>query len=820
MISELFAGEVSWWLLLLQSTVCMVLGLIASFCFKRQAARAHQILMLGIIVALFVPFLSVLANRYGLGLLKAEPQASRPVLRDATGALPLAGKAGGEEARPGSMITGAPLSLNDASVPLSAVPGPSAHAPVPVEAEAPTVTGNSIRTLSRPHMLMGVWGLLSLVLLLRLMRNFILGTRLLRTAEPLDNVKLTETMFNACSKLGVRHNIDIRISQTVHSPIIWCWGVRPILLVPTGTHNLTKHADWLGLFCHEVAHWKRRDHLVGLGTELLVSLLWWHPLLWWAKQRLLCLSEQACDDWVLASGQAGPDYAELLLNLLPEGRMAFVPTIVGKENTMKERIHRIIKHPGSNPRVGWNWALITLLITLSVAVGTALAQRRPARVAEHEHQERLGQHEELMETIHYLETRIKVNQKEIQGLEQNDRGQGVKARILRDEVRRMREQLRELKPVTRERDIRHPAGAQSHGHLRDTPRDPEELAQRAEYLEQELREMGDGNPNMRKELRFELQTIHQHLARMHQDVEHRSEHAAQQRAHQEHAHNLSRARDELAEAAQRLEQDLREMEESNPAVTEKLRRDLAETHKHLQQMHQELGQYGPGLEAHEGAHEEHAHEPGIPNDPVLHMQKLEQTADLMERELREIEEQDRGDSDEARTLQKRLQTLRMQMARNEDTDRMRQLCMILRHEIHARENELKARPDNQDQAALQLRERLALLRARHAECERSLAHAEEDRPRDMDTDIEMDILMDVEMSVPEEPAFPGERQDGRLQDQVTDLHGKMDQLTGEMQELRHLLQQVLQQQQQRKMPLLPMPPLRDIEEIEEIESSF
>ncbi len=89
----------------------------------------------------------------------------------------------------------------------------------------------------------------------------------------------------------------------------------------------------------------------------------------------------------------------------------------------------------------------------------------------------------------------------------------------------------------------------------------------------------------------------------------------------------------------------------------------------------------------------------------------------------------------------------------------------------------------------------------------------------MDTDIEMDILMDVEMSVPEEPAFPGERQDGRLQDQVTDLHGKMDQLTGEMQELRHLLQQVLQQQQQRKMPLPPkLPPLRDIEEIEEIES--
>ena len=737
MISELFSGDWSWWVPLLQSTVCMMLGIVGSFLFKRRAARAHQVLMLGIIVSLFVPVLSVGVNHYGLGLLKAEPLAGKSALRRPAQGDPTASNVVADEAMVGPMMTGAPLLPNYESLLPSAAPGPSSQAPFLGKTEATAVTRDLVKTISWAQVLMCIWGLGSLVLFLRLIRTFILGIRLLRRAEPLDNVELTETMFNACSRLGVRHNIDIRVSPTVHSPIIWCWGVRPILLVPTSTDNLTRHTDWLGLFCHEVAHWKRRDHVVGLATELAVSLIWWHPLLWWAKQRLLSLSEQACDDWVLASGQAGPDYAELLLNLLPEGRMAFVPTVVGKENTMKARIHRIIKHPGSNPRVGWTWALIALLITLSVAIGTALAQRRPARVAEHEQQERLQQHEELRETIHYLETRIKMNQKEIQGLEQDGRGQGVKARILRDEVRGTRERLGDLRQELRasggERDLRHPTGAQHEEHLQHTTREREELAQRAKHLEQELRALGDGNPKKRKELRFELQNVHQRLAHMSQDLEHRSEQQAEhQGEHHELVHNLLRERDELAKRAEGLERELREIEEEgSPDRTEKLHRDLAEAHKHLQQMNEELGQQGSGHETHQAEHAEHQkahqahlhrlrnnwenigqkaerlerrlhelgdrdpdqretlhreleemrkqqgsvvaalknlndpdlleepmHEPGARHDRLQEIRELEEMAKHQARELLELDEQDRGNSDEARVLQKRLQGVR------------------------------------------------------------------------------------------------------------------------------------------------------------------
>ena len=75
-----------------------------------------------------------------------------------------------------------------------------------------------------------------------------------------------------------------------------------MLLLPDGVEGNSNGVDWESVFCHELAHWKQRDHVVGLMAELLVCVLPWHFGLWWAKRRLMGLSEQACDDWVVDSG--------------------------------------------------------------------------------------------------------------------------------------------------------------------------------------------------------------------------------------------------------------------------------------------------------------------------------------------------------------------------------------------------------------------------------------------------------------------------------------------------------------------------------------
>ena len=71
-----------------------------------------------------------------------------------------------------------------------------------------------------------------------------------------------------------------------------------------------------GLLVHELAHIKRRDHLVG-WVELAASIVWWwNPLFWFVRAARREQAELACDAWVIAALPNGRRaYAESLLAL-------------------------------------------------------------------------------------------------------------------------------------------------------------------------------------------------------------------------------------------------------------------------------------------------------------------------------------------------------------------------------------------------------------------------------------------------------------------------------------------------------------------------
>ncbi len=52
------------------------------------------------------------------------------------------------------------------------------------------------------------------------------------------------------------------------------------------------------VLCHELAHLRRRDHIV-TWIEWIVGLVyWWNPLVWWVRHRLHEEAELSCDQWV------------------------------------------------------------------------------------------------------------------------------------------------------------------------------------------------------------------------------------------------------------------------------------------------------------------------------------------------------------------------------------------------------------------------------------------------------------------------------------------------------------------------------------------
>jgi len=515
MIYELFAGRL-WLLLLIQGTACLAAGLAASYVLRHRPARAHQVLLTALLAALLMPTLYVAAGYYGLGLLAAPCSTSA-----------LGGFLSPAE---GGWATDVHLLTNLPTAEIAAEPT------LPEIEPAKAIPAPAAVTMDVPWSVIAIlgWGATTTILLLRLLLRFALGLRLLRVGHPLESEHLRRAVDGARSRLGVAQPVGIRCSERVRSPIIWCWGRQPVLLMQKAVSDDSKGTHWVGVFCHELAHWRRRDHLSGLFAELMAALLPWHLLLWWVRSRLLKLSEQACDDWVLATGQNGVDYAEILLGLAAERQMAFLPTVIGKEKTMHTRIRRIIQDNGSNPRLGTGWALAVGALALCTTVGVAVAQRRPAgpesmdappakvfkERREIEVREPPGTDQQRIAMKRVLERLMKQADEKKEMLakgsdlpEEERLAQQIEFKLLIKQIEELKDRFEEVgreapmrrapvkiapgEPFKPEREARFDALRQGH----------EELEQRAQGLERELKGLRDGQDQEARGLKSQLEQI-------------------------------------------------------------------------------------------------------------------------------------------------------------------------------------------------------------------------------------------------------------------------------------------------------------------------
>jgi TonB family protein len=114
--------------------------------------------------------------------------------------------------------------------------------------------------------------------------------------------------------LGVRRNVRLLESASA-TTMPMTWGVfRPTIVLPCGAAEWDDERRRIVL-SHELAHVRRDDWLLQICAEALRACFWFHPLTWVAANGLRQESERACDDSVLNSGVAAPEYAGQLLAL-------------------------------------------------------------------------------------------------------------------------------------------------------------------------------------------------------------------------------------------------------------------------------------------------------------------------------------------------------------------------------------------------------------------------------------------------------------------------------------------------------------------------
>jgi TonB family protein len=119
--------------------------------------------------------------------------------------------------------------------------------------------------------------------------------------------------------------------------------------------------------CHELLHVARRDWLVNLLEEIVLTLFWFHPAVWWAMRSIRLAREQVVDgEVVVLTGARGP-YLHALLEIAGAARAMPVPApLFLVESQLARRVASLAKEVRmSKPRL-----IASLVIALAVLVVT------------------------------------------------------------------------------------------------------------------------------------------------------------------------------------------------------------------------------------------------------------------------------------------------------------------------------------------------------------------------------------------------------------------------------------------------------------------
>jgi D-alanyl-D-alanine endopeptidase (penicillin-binding protein 7) len=175
--------------------------------------------------------------------------------------------------------TGAVSGIETARLPGAAAAGPDAHLLGYLQA--------------RLAWIVAAWAACALALALRMALGLLWIQRV--TGQDRADCHWQARLDQLAGRLGVRREVRLRVVVGLASPVTAGWW-RPVVLVPASLLSGMSPDLLEALLAHELAHVRRFDYLVNLGQNVVETLLFYHPAVWWISHRIRVEREQIADD--------------------------------------------------------------------------------------------------------------------------------------------------------------------------------------------------------------------------------------------------------------------------------------------------------------------------------------------------------------------------------------------------------------------------------------------------------------------------------------------------------------------------------------------
>ncbi|MDY0960894.1 M56 family metallopeptidase [Massilia sp. CFBP9026] len=148
--------------------------------------------------------------------------------------------------------------------------------------------------------IVAAWAVCALLLALRMIAG-LMWVRRAATREGHDPAWQAR-LDRLATQFGLARPIRLRIVNGLSSPVTAGWW-RPVVLVPASLVTTMPPHLLEALLAHELAHIRRHDYLVNLCQNVIESLLFYHPAVWWISRRIRVEREQIADS--IAARQLG-----------------------------------------------------------------------------------------------------------------------------------------------------------------------------------------------------------------------------------------------------------------------------------------------------------------------------------------------------------------------------------------------------------------------------------------------------------------------------------------------------------------------------------
>lgn len=204
---------------------------------------------------------------------------------------------------------------------------------------------------SRLDVLWFLWGLGAVVVgVWILAANIIFSRRLRKTRQPFDlpeevKTAVLENIFRGKDRLPA-----IYLAEGISSPCLYGFPGREAVYLTTDVIDDTERLRHV--ITHELVHKKHGDSFWALLRSILVTVYWFHPLVWVAAVCSKRDCELACDEGalLLLGEEERISYGETLLSIITrKGRVSDLfctaTTMTGSGKSVKERIQFIAKEP-------------------------------------------------------------------------------------------------------------------------------------------------------------------------------------------------------------------------------------------------------------------------------------------------------------------------------------------------------------------------------------------------------------------------------------------------------------------------------------------